>query len=58
MAKGFLMATKNEWTYEVMDTESTICTRLEQLEDEGWTIVAIVPQDSGRFVKVFMKRAH
>lgn len=52
------MATKNEWTYEVMDTESTICTRLEQLEVEGWTIVAIVPQDSGRFVKVFMKRAN
>lgn len=48
----------NEWTYEIMDTKDTICTRLEELEVEGWTIVGFVPQDSGRFVKVFMKRAH
>lgn len=54
----------HKWTWEMLDTEAEapdtdVCTRLTEMEQEGWTIVSILGggfSPSGRFVQVYAKR--
>lgn len=47
-----------KWEYMIIEvyTYATEITRMNQLGEEGWELVAIVPKESGSWSKFIFKR--